>query len=238
MKLPVKRILVGTLSGVLLLVTLFLFWLVRGPFFLGSLPKTNVPAILNRENPHQMLQAANHLSWIMNWPKAGPLYHRAEILFARDGDARDALYAHVGYVRSQAETMSFPGISKYLGDQIQSTLVRQHPRLRLWCLVSKGYTDNEIDVAAARNDWEEALKLAKQLGETAWANRASGELGLLAFLEGNPLRAGRMVGRALITARATGDVGQRFDIWNCWATDSRKSIAKMKRLQRSTKLST
>jgi CHAT domain-containing protein len=207
MKLPVKRILVGTLAGVLLLVTLFLVWLVRGPFFLGSLPKTNVPAILHRDDPRQMLQAANHLSWIMNWPKAGPLYHRAEILFASDGDARDALYAHVGYIRSQAESRSFPEISQYLGGQIQTPLVRQHPRLRLWCLVSKGYTDNEIDVAAAQIDWENALKLAQQLGEHAWANRASGELGLLAFLEGNPLRAGRMVGRALITARATGDVG-------------------------------
>jgi tetratricopeptide (TPR) repeat protein len=207
MKRPDKRVLLGVPAGVLLLVALFIFWLVRGPFFLGSLPKTNVRAVLNRDDPHQMLQAANHLSWIMNWPKAGPLYHRAEILFAKDGDARDALYAHVGYIRSQAESMSFPEISKYLGDQIQTRLVRQHPRLRLWCLVSKGYTDNEIDVAAAQNDWDNALKLAQQLGESAWANRASGELGLLAFLEGNPLRAGRMVGRALITARATGDVG-------------------------------
>lgn len=103
--------------------------------------------------------------------------------------------------------MAFPEISKYLGDQIQTPLVRKHPRLRLWCLVSKGYTDNEFDVAAAQNDWEHARRLAQQLGENAWANRASGELGLLAFLEGNPLRAARMVGSALITARATGDVG-------------------------------
>lgn len=95
MKVPDKRILLGVPAGLLLLVAVFIFWLVRGPFFLGSLPKTNVSAILNREDPHQMLSAANHLSWIMNWPKAAPLYQRAEILFSRDGDARDALYAHI-----------------------------------------------------------------------------------------------------------------------------------------------
>jgi CHAT domain-containing protein len=207
MNLPVKKVLVGTLAGLALLAILFLVWLVRGPFFLGFRPKTDVAAILNHDNPRQMLQAANHLSWILNWPKAGPLYQRAEMLFTKDGDARDALYAHVGYIRSQAETMSFVDISKYLSAQLQTPLVKQHPRLRLWCLVIKGYTDIEIDVAAAQQDWEAAQKLASQLGENAWANRATGELGLIGFLEGNPLRAARMVGTALITARATGDVG-------------------------------
>lgn len=207
MKRPDKRIFLGVPAGLLLLAVLFIFWLVRGPFFLGFRPKTDVAVLLKRDDPHQMLEAANHLAWILNWPKAGPLYQSAEQLFTKEGDARDALYAHIGYIRSHAEAMSFVDISKYLGDQLQTPLVRQHPRLRLWCLTSKGYTDNEIDVAAAQKDWESARMLARQLGQSAWANRATGELGLLAFLEGNPSRAARMVGKALITARATGDVG-------------------------------
>lgn len=49
--------------------------------------------------------------------------------------------------------------------------------------------------------------MALQLGESGWANRATGELGLLAFLAGNPKQASLMVGKAFFVARATGDVG-------------------------------
>jgi hypothetical protein len=45
------------------------------------------------------------------------------------------------------------------------------------------------------------------LGETQWAIRAGGELGLVAFLEGNPIRAARLLGRALLSAMANGDIG-------------------------------
>lgn len=124
MKAPSKKILIGLPAGLLLLGVLFLVWLVRGPFFLGSSPKTDVVALLNRDNPRQMLQAANHLSWLMNWPKAAPLYNRAEILFSKEGDARDGLYAQVGYIRSQAETMSFVDISNLLASELRTPLVQ------------------------------------------------------------------------------------------------------------------
>jgi CHAT domain-containing protein len=203
-----KRVLFGALAGLLVVAISIPVWLFHAPFFSGTPPsKTKVAALLKDDNPRQMLAAANRLSWLLNWPKAGPLYQRAQILFSKEGDARDALYAQVGYIRSQAETMPFVDISNFLAAQLQTPLVRQHPRLRLWCLVSKGNTDIEIDIAAAQQDWEDARTLARQLHENGWANRATGELGLLAFLEGNPKRASYLVGKALIVARATGDVG-------------------------------
>ncbi|HEV2234550.1 MAG TPA: hypothetical protein VGV68_14245, partial [Terriglobia bacterium] len=48
------------------------------------------------------------------------------------------------------------------------------PLLRLWCLGVKGDADDELNVAAARQDWEEALNLAQQLGQREWPNRARG----------------------------------------------------------------
>lgn len=207
MRLPRKRVIFGTLAGVLLLVLLIPAWLYYRPFLPGHSKRTDAIAILRHEDPKQALQAANHFSWLSNSLKAGPLYKQAATLFGQEGDARDALYARVGYIRAQAESTSFVDISNFLAAQLQSPLVRQHPRLRLWCLISKGHTDIEIDIAGARQDWEEARKLALQLGEKAWANRATGELGLIAFMGGKPLRAARMVGKALITAMATGDVG-------------------------------
>ena len=112
--------------------------------------------VVTSNDPHVLLAEANRLSWRFNWPQAGPLYQRAQTLFTQAGDASDALYAQIGFIRSQAETMSFVDISDFLAAQLDSPLVQHDPRLHLWCLVSKGMTDIEIDVVAAKRDWEEA----------------------------------------------------------------------------------
>ena len=158
-------------------------------------------------DPNILLAEANRLSWLFNWPKAGPLYQRAADLFSQAGDARNALYAMIGLRRSQAETMPCADISNFLAAQLQTPLVQHDPRLRLWCLVSKGMTDIEIDVPAAERDWEEAQSLAESLGENTGANRARGKLGLLAFLDGDSKKAHRFVGIALLSAMVHGDTG-------------------------------
>src|SRR5208283_2654429 len=150
---------------------------------------------------------ANRLYWLNNGPKAAPLYAKAEKLFAAQGDSRNELYAKVGRLRSEAETMSFVELSQILNEQLQNPIVRNDSRLRLWCLIAKGYTDLEIDYRASKRDWLEAQDIAKSLGEDQWVTRASGELGLIAFLEGNPGRAARLLGGALLSTMANGDTG-------------------------------
>jgi CHAT domain-containing protein/tetratricopeptide (TPR) repeat protein len=148
---------------------------------------------------------ANRLYWLNNGPKAAPLYAKAEKLFADEGDSRNELYAKVGRLRSEAETMSFVELSRVLNEQLQNPIVRNDSRLRLWCLIAKGYTDLEIDYRASKRDWLEAQDIAKSLGEDQWVTRASGELGLIAFLEGNPGRAARLLGGALLSTMTNGD---------------------------------
>src|SRR5208282_1906232 len=150
-------------------------------------------------NPQELLAEANRLYWLNNGPRAAPLYAKAETLFVKRGDSRNELYAKVGRLRSEAETMSFVELSRVLNEQLQNPIVRNDPRLRLWCLIAKGYTDIEIDYRAAKRDWLEAQDIAKGLDEDQWATRASGELGLIAFLEGNPGRAARLLGAALLS---------------------------------------
>jgi hypothetical protein len=123
------------------------------------------------------------------WPDSSPLFARAENLFAAEGDTRNEIYAKVGRLRSQAEIMSFVDLSRILNEQLQTPIVQNDSRLRLWCLIAKGYTDIEIDYRVSKPDWLEAQDIAKSLGESQWVTRASGELGLIAFLEGNPGRA-------------------------------------------------
>jgi tetratricopeptide (TPR) repeat protein len=164
-------------------------------------------ALQQSTDPHALLSIADHFYWLNNGPAAAPLYARAEKLFSDRGDARNELHAKVGRLRSEAETMSFVDLSHFLNEQLQNPIVRDDKRLRLWCLIAKGYTDIEIDYRATKRDWLEAQEIANVLGEKQWANRASGELGLIAFLEGNPGRAARLLGSALLSTMASGDAG-------------------------------
>ena len=194
----------AAISGTTALAIVILRWHHGTP--ITGLAQTTVES----NDPHALLTEANRLSWLFNWPKSGPLYQRAEALFTRAGDTRNALYARVGYIRSRAERMSFVDISSFLEDELKTPLVQNDPHLRLWCLVSKGNTDIEIDIAAARRDWEQAQQLAESLGEKGWANRANGELGMLAFLQGDEKRASHLMGKALITAMISGDIGAQI----------------------------
>lgn len=158
-------------------------------------------------NPEALLTEANRLSWLFNWPKAEPFYVRAEQLFREKNDTRNEIYARVGRIRAQAETMSWVEVSKLLGQQLEIPVARGDARLRLWCLAAKGYTDLEINPQSAKKAWTEAQRIAHKLGESEWEARAKGELGVIAFLEGDSRRAATMVGDAVLSAMATGDVG-------------------------------
>ena len=172
-------------------------------------------ANLNREvvnqadslGPQALLVEANRFYWLNNGPKAGPLYAKAEALFGRRGDARNELYARIGRLRSEAETMSFVDLSRFLGNQLNAPVVRNDSELHLWCLAAKGYTDIEIDYQAEKQDWLEAREMAKSLGEDRWVTRADGELGIIAFLEGKTGQGAKLLGSALVSTMTNGDVG-------------------------------
>ena len=158
-------------------------------------------------DPEVLLEEANRLSWLFNWPRAGPLYARAEELFKAKGDTRNEIYARVGRIRAQSETMSWVEVSNLFGQQLELPIVKTDPKLRLWCLAAKGYTDLEINPASAKHAWTEAQRIAHSLGEREWESRAEGELGIIAFLEGNSRHAAVMVGDAVLSAKASGDTG-------------------------------
>jgi CHAT domain-containing protein/tetratricopeptide (TPR) repeat protein len=161
-------------------------------------------------DPHALLAEADRLAWLFNWPAAGPLYEEAERLFTEAGDEQNALHAKVGKVRSEAETMSFVDLSEYLATELENPIVAKDPKLRLWILAGKGYVDLEIDVASAQRAWEEVQALAQSQGEKAWEARASGELGIIAFLNGDGTKAQSLLAKAIFSAMANGDAGAQI----------------------------
>ncbi|TAM83552.1 MAG: CHAT domain-containing protein [Acidobacteria bacterium] len=163
----------------------------------------HVPA----NDPKAILAEANHYAFLSNSYRADPLYAKAEKMFRERGDKRDELYAKIGRLRAEAETMSFVKLSDFLESQLATPLVQKDPKLKLWCLSAKGMTDIEVNVPAAKKDWQEAELLASTLKERQWEARAQGELGLIAFLQGKSLKAGQLVGGALLSAIKSGDIG-------------------------------
>lgn len=119
-----------------------------------------------------LLAKANYFYWLHNLPRSTPLYQRAEQLATQAHDDRDALYAKIGAIRSQ-DAVPFPQLSAFIADQLKTPLVQHDPELRLWCLGVKGDADDEVNVAAAQQDWEQARSLAEKLGEKEWAKRAA-----------------------------------------------------------------
>ncbi len=89
----------------------------------------------------------------------------------------------------------------------KNPLVQQDGLLRLRCLRVKGDADMEINSNEAERDWSEALSLARMLKLDDWAWRASGELGIIAFLHGDSATAMIKVGGALKHAEQVHNIG-------------------------------
>ena len=165
------------------------------------------PKFLDPNNPKEILSEADRLAWVFNSQAAEPLYARAEQLFAKSGDQADEIHARVGLIRAKAETMSFVDISQSLAKELEKSVVQNDPRLKLWVLAAKGYTDIEINPSSAKKEWQEARDIASRLGEKQWVERADGELAIFGFLDGDSTRAAGLIASALLHAIAYGDAG-------------------------------
>lgn len=154
-----------------------------------------------------LLHEADRLAWLTNWHAALPIYTRAEAESRTTRDARSALYAKFGRLRGQMQTRSLGDLSTELARDLATPLAHQDGRLRLRGLTVKGDIDLEWDIVAAQQDWQQVRALARELGDAGWENRATGELGMIAFLKGDTGTATRMVQQALDVATRSGDIG-------------------------------
>lgn len=155
---------------------------------------------------HKLLAEADRLSWLRAWTKAEPLYSEAERLFATHGDERNALYARINSLRGRLPRLPVPEVSDQLAQYLEHPLVVSDDRLRLRTLIIKGETDEDLDPSLAERSWTEALSIAEKLGESGWANRSRGELGLVAFLLGDVNNAVIRLGQAMKVAESMRDI--------------------------------
>jgi hypothetical protein len=92
----------GVTMAVALVVGFAVAWIFWGPFSFSSAKAkvTEEAALLNGRDPQPMLAEAKLCYRGHNLPLALPLYQRAEELFTQAHDARDALCAKIGVMRT------------------------------------------------------------------------------------------------------------------------------------------
>lgn len=180
--------------------------LVRRVGFIVAAVLLYSPAFAQTADPQSLVAEGERLVWLRAWTKAEPLFSEAERGFAARGDKRNALYAAINALRGQLPRLPVPEVSQRLADHLEDPLVLADDRLKLRTLIIKGETDEDLDPSLAEQSWNEALTLAQRLGEAGWANRARGELGLVAFLLGDINNAVIRLGQAMKVAEANGDV--------------------------------
>src|SRR5882672_8298040 len=179
--------------------------------FLCALACTFSQAQTATDDPDVLLKKALHLGDLYNWADAAPMFTEAEQLYAARGDRRNALYAHLGLIRSTMEQLSLPEVSEELGAELdKNPLLQSDKELRLFCLTVLGHIDRELNAAPMMRAWAAALKLAQELGDKKLENRASGELGFALFLEGDMTSARQKVAGALMGAMMFGDIGAQI----------------------------
>ena len=154
-----------------------------------------------------MLAEADRLAWLKNWSRAEPLFSKAEEMFTATGDQRNALYARIGAIWGRLPQLRLIEVSQTLSDFLDDPIVQNDPKLKLRCLVVKGDVDLDFDDGLAQEDWTAALSLAKSLKDPDWEARATGELGIISFLQGDHSGAVMSIGNALTHAIKSGDIG-------------------------------
>lgn len=177
--------------------------------FVWSINSRTTPAhdAFRNQSPSTVLSEANRLSWLGNWYAAGPLYQQAEERFRANGEIENEVYARIGRIRAQAVSVPLDQTLSLLSNELKVPTIT--PKSRLWCLALKGYLEINSDSNSGKRDWTEALQIATALGESQWAARATGELGVIAFLEGHTASAVSLIGKAILSAYRTGDTASQ-----------------------------
>jgi CHAT domain-containing protein len=150
-----------------------------------------------------------------NWFKAAPLYAEAEAAFRKTGATRNALYAKFGRLHRDVESGAYRAVHDEVSRDLADPVVVADSLLRIRALALLGNIDLNVDTRAAVGEWQEVLAIATSISDEKWQNRARGELGLLAGVNGDLAAAAVALQQSIVKAGSLGDVqGQlHFAIW-------------------------
>ncbi len=154
------------------------------------------------------IRKAKHLAWLNNWTEAA----RAFDQLGPRGPVEEAtaLFARAAHIRGNIERLSLPSAADEVSSMLATDAAQGNPELRINLLAIRGDIEFQYDLPAAQETWEEARQLASSTGRGQWKARAEGELGTIAFLNGEIYSALSLVSRALLKAEVSRDVAAQI----------------------------
>jgi CHAT domain-containing protein len=157
-----------------------------------------------------IIQEAKQLAWLNNWAEAAKVLDRLDREGVEFFDEGTALFARAAQIRGGIESMSLPEAADEIAFMLDAGPARNDPELRVQLLAVKGDIEFQYDLSAAHETWEGARQLASSEGLDLWRARAEGELGTIAFLNGEIYTAVKLVSGALLKAEISGDVAAQI----------------------------
>ena len=164
-------------------------------------------ATMNGQSAADLFSQAQKLYEEGDRYRASPLFAKAEEQFREVGDKRDELAAKFGRLHTDADHGNYKAVKLEVERDLETSMVQNDPKLKIQALALLGVIDLNIDTAAAGSDWKQVLETATAAKDLKWQNRARGELGIVAGMNGDIGAAGMALFRATATAEQIGDVG-------------------------------
>ena len=151
-----------------------------------------------------------HLVWLNNWADAAECLARMESRSALPRDHKTAVFCSAVRLRGRVESGRLGDVAEQLRALLVTPEATADPDLRLLVLSALGDVLFQYNLQEAESVWEEAGRLAVERRNSIWEARSDGELGTIAFLNGDVLRALRLVSSAALRAETNGDVASQI----------------------------
>lgn len=169
------------------------------------------PRTADPETPLQAaISNAKHLAWLNNWTEAARALDHLGHLGLGPVDEATALFARAAHIRGNIEGLSLPAAADEITSMLATKVAENDAELRLQLLAIRGDIEFQYSLPAAQRTWDAARQLASKMGRGQWKARAEGELGTIAFLNGEIFTAVSLVSRALLKAELTHDVAAQI----------------------------
>lgn len=167
------------------------------------------------QTANDLLAQADRLADQGNWYAAAPLYSKAEAEFGLTGDRASEIQAKLGRLHRDAEAGSYQSVRSQVVQTMADPVAQEKPHLKIKALALLGTIDLNLNTPAAFDDWTKLLAIATETGDQKWQNRAKGQLGLVAGVNGDIGAAAVALSQSIARADELGDVPAhvQFSIW-------------------------
>jgi tetratricopeptide (TPR) repeat protein len=138
-----------------------------------------------------------------SWHRAGPIYREAGALAESQGTSEQRTAARIGLLRADMEFSSIAAAAEQCEQLLRSGSLSQDLKFRVLRVAGDAYTN--LDPGLAESTWEAVGRLANELGNPIWQNRARGELALSRALMGNVGQFPSEIAEVIRKAQEQGD---------------------------------